>query len=284
MDPSWVLAAVLGLLAGGLLTWVILRVQHARALAGLEARASAEVMSLQERLAERDREIAGFRVRQGELEGKLKRLRDELTTEIGLRAAAVERANQIPEFLERLAALGKEREELVAQVAELRARRAELETMVSEERRRAEEKVAILNEAREKLQDAFKALAADGLQRNNEAFLDLARGRLEKLESQARGDLDQRETSAMKKEEILAKVAAGELKIEEASKLLEEAERERRSSLYCKVSQKGAVSVYGLQRMPVTLYMEQWDRLLTFGDEIRQFIKEHEAELKRKQR
>lgn len=88
----------------------------------------------------------------------------------------------------------------------------------------------------------------------------------------------------MKKEEILAKLAAGEIKVEEATKLLEQAEREQRGSLYCKVSEKGAVSVYGLQRMPVTLYVEQWERLLAFADEIRRFLKQHESELKRKQR
>ena len=59
---------------------------------------------------------------------------------------------------------------------------------------------------------------------------------------------------------------------------------QRRGPLYCKVSEKGAVSIYGLQRMPVTLYVEQWERLLAFADEIRRFIKEHEAELKRKSR
>lgn len=87
----------------------------------------------------------------------------------------------------------------------------------------------------------------------------------------------------MKKEEILAKLAAGELAVDEASKLLAELETPKRGSLYCKVSEKGAVSVYGLQRMPVTLYMEQWERLLNFGDDIRGFIKDNEAKLKRKE-
>ncbi len=86
----------------------------------------------------------------------------------------------------------------------------------------------------------------------------------------------------MKKDEILVKLAAGEISTEEASKLLEQAETENRGSLYCKVSQKGAVSVYGLQRMPVTLYLEQWERLLNFGDELRKFLEEHSSELKRK--
>jgi hypothetical protein len=86
------------------------------------------------------------------------------------------------------------------------------------------------------------------------------------------------------KEEILAKVAAGEIKVEEASKLLAEADEKKRGSLYCKVSEKGAVSVYGLQRMPVTLYVEQWERLLNFGDEVRQFLKDNDDKLKRKEK
>ena len=86
----------------------------------------------------------------------------------------------------------------------------------------------------------------------------------------------------MTKAEILVKLAAGEIPVDEASKLLEKAEQAKRGSLYCKVSEKGALSVYGLQRMPVTLYVEQWERLLNFADEIRQFMKDHDAELKRK--
>jgi hypothetical protein len=88
----------------------------------------------------------------------------------------------------------------------------------------------------------------------------------------------------MKKEEILAKLAAGELKVDEASKLLAEVEQTKRGALYCKVSAKGAISVYGLQRMPVTLYVEQWERLLNFADDLREFMKEHDAEFKRKEK
>jgi hypothetical protein len=85
----------------------------------------------------------------------------------------------------------------------------------------------------------------------------------------------------MSKEEILKKLQSGELSVEEATKMLEEADGPKRG-LYCKVSEKGAVSVYGLQRMPVTLYMEQWQRLLDYGDEIKRFIAENESKLKRK--
>ncbi|MBI4817776.1 MAG: hypothetical protein HY791_16060 [Deltaproteobacteria bacterium] len=49
-----------------------------------------------------------------------------------------------------------------------------------------------------------------------------------------------------------------------------------------KVSEKGGVSVYGLGRFPVTLYREQWTRLLDMADEIRAFINENEGKLKKK--
>jgi hypothetical protein len=47
-----------------------------------------------------------------------------------------------------------------------------------------------------------------------------------------------------------------------------------------KVSEKGAVSIYGMGRFPVTLYKEQWLKLLNMSDEIRAFIAENEARLK----
>lgn len=49
-----------------------------------------------------------------------------------------------------------------------------------------------------------------------------------------------------------------------------------------KVSEKGGVSVYGLGRFPVTLYKEQWAKLLEMADDIRAFLKEHDAQLKSK--
>jgi hypothetical protein len=57
---------------------------------------------------------------------------------------------------------------------------------------------------------------------------------------------------------------------------------QRGRSVNLKVSEKGGVSVYGLGRFPVTLYKEQWTKLLDMSNEIRAFIKEHDAELKAK--
>jgi hypothetical protein len=49
-----------------------------------------------------------------------------------------------------------------------------------------------------------------------------------------------------------------------------------------KVSEKGGLSVYGLGRFPVTLYKEQWTKLLDMADDIRAFIRSNEASLKTK--
>ncbi len=56
-----------------------------------------------------------------------------------------------------------------------------------------------------------------------------------------------------------------------------------RSRLAMKVSEKGALSVYGMGRFPVTLYKEQWLRLLTMADEIKAFIEANDASLKSKE-
>ena len=49
-----------------------------------------------------------------------------------------------------------------------------------------------------------------------------------------------------------------------------------------KVSEKGGVSIYGLGRFPVTLYKEQWVKVLDMADEIRAFLKDNDSRLKTK--
>ena len=56
-----------------------------------------------------------------------------------------------------------------------------------------------------------------------------------------------------------------------------------RGKLAMKVSEKGALSVYGMGRFPVTLYKEQWLRLLSMAEEIKAFIEANDASLKSKE-
>ena len=71
----------------------------------------------------------------------------------------------------------------------------------------------------------------------------------------------------------------------ELERLKEENERlkaRQSRAVSLKVSEKGALSVYGLGRFPVTLYKEQWAKLLAMTDDIRAFLKENDARLKSK--
>jgi hypothetical protein len=52
--------------------------------------------------------------------------------------------------------------------------------------------------------------------------------------------------------------------------------------LSLRVSEKGAISLYGLRRFPVTFYVDEWEKILGMADEIRGFAGEHAGELKRK--
>jgi ribosome-interacting GTPase 1 len=68
------------------------------------------------------------------------------------------------------------------------------------------------------------------------------------------------------------------------SQLEKEVETKKRSGeMTFKVGEKGGVSVYGLGRFPVTLYYEQWNRLLGAADDIKKFLEENKSRLKLKE-
>jgi hypothetical protein len=74
------------------------------------------------------------------------------------------------------------------------------------------------------------------------------------------------------KEELMARIA----------ELEKQAGSRRKGSLEFRVGEKGGVSVYGLGRFPVTLYYEQWIRLLDTADSLRAFLEENKPRLKLK--
>jgi hypothetical protein len=76
------------------------------------------------------------------------------------------------------------------------------------------------------------------------------------------------------KEELLKRIA----------ELEEQARLRKPAALEFRVSDKGGVSVYGLGRFPVTLYYEQWTRLLERADDLRHFMEENKSRLKLKPR
>jgi DNA recombination protein RmuC len=154
---SFTLPATLiaGILLGALAVWLILREKATQAREAGRLELAADLAALKERIAARDRQ----------------------TEEAG---AALERSVA-------------ETTRLRAENAGLQARLAQLATRLEEERKAAAEKFILLDEARTKLADAFKALSAEALSSNNQAFLHLAKSTLERFQEGARGDLESRQ-------------------------------------------------------------------------------------------
>jgi hypothetical protein len=75
------------------------------------------------------------------------------------------------------------------------------------------------------------------------------------------------------KEELMARIA----------ELEKQVGTRKAGMLEFRVSEKGGVSVYGLGRFPVTLYYEQWTRLLEAGEDLRAFLEAHKSRLKLRQ-
>jgi len=80
------------------------------------------------------------------------------------------------------------------------------------------------------------------------------------------------DASKMTQAELLAELA----KLQAANAALKASAS---AKLTLKVSAKGAVALYGMGRFPVTLYAEQWERVVAHGEAIKAFIAEHRAEL-----
>ncbi|MCB0344492.1 MAG: DNA recombination protein RmuC [Bdellovibrionales bacterium] len=118
---------------------------------------AANAAVLEERLHQREIQLAEFRANSDEKERELAALREHVTS--------------------------------------LRSERAELETRIEDERRSTQDKIRILEEARERLTDTFKALSLDALKNNNQSFLDLAKQTFEKLQEGAKGELEKRQTA-----------------------------------------------------------------------------------------
>ncbi|HEX2328607.1 MAG TPA: DNA recombination protein RmuC [Candidatus Angelobacter sp.] len=115
--------------------------------------------------------------------------------------------------------------------AEMTKAVARLEATLAHERKANEEKLELVNRATEELREAFRALSADALKSNNQAFLELARTSLEKFQSQAKGDLEMREKAVAN---MVAPIEESLRKVDEQIRQIENT----RSQAYGELSQQ----------------------------------------------
>jgi DNA recombination protein RmuC len=147
----------IGLGTGGLAMWLLLKSKIDYAHETAKAETTSELAVLRERLEGQDRIVAERDSTIEQHESGLRKQQIELTT--------------------------------------LKTREAQLVTTIKEERQQAAEKIAVYDDAQKKLTDGFKALAADALNTNNKAFLELAKTKLDIVQKDAKGELKERQTA-----------------------------------------------------------------------------------------
>jgi len=167
MDPVYIYIAIGGLLVGGLIAWFAAGSQSAVIRGRLNAKED-EVGSLNDRISQMNLKIDG------------------LNAETRKLAAAEAEAARVAE-------LDKENERIQNELSRLKSDHAVLKKEIEKERESAKEQRKFIEDAKKLLEDTFKALSSDALKSNNEQFLKLARANLEKYQSEAKGDLTERQ-------------------------------------------------------------------------------------------
>jgi DNA recombination protein RmuC len=156
-----------------------------------QASTAVEKATLLESIRNRDAQIAALSSDTEGLRNDLRMEQQSLKDEIQRRSAAEERNNKIIGLEKALVAKEEEMRDIQVESENRFGHISELEN----EKKVFEEKIVFLNEGREKLMESFKALSADALANNNQAFLHLAGETLEKHQMIAKGDLELRQKS-----------------------------------------------------------------------------------------
>jgi DNA recombination protein RmuC len=187
------LTLVVGLLSGGFLFWLFLRIKIQRAAADAINEYKAEKATLTERLQSREEQLRSLGSAFDKSAAECADLRRQITEEIGKRISAEEKVSRLPEIEGLLAAKQQQVSELGSETQELRGKIIMLTSTIENERQSTQEKLLLVKQAETNLVDTFKALSAEALQTNNQSFLDLAKTALEKFQDGARSDLELRQ-------------------------------------------------------------------------------------------
>ena len=202
MTVDLILTALVSLAIGAAISWLICRKFGAAREALARAELGGELTCARTALEERGARLVQADAQRQRLEDALQTERasaDELHCQLREHSAASAKADeaaaQLPVLGKRLDAALQEAEARRQEVADLRVQNAELQTSLGKERLAAEEKLGVLNHAQAALGDAFKALSAEALQSNNQAFVHLAKETLGVYQETARGDLEKRQAA-----------------------------------------------------------------------------------------
>ncbi|MGD1939928.1 MAG: DNA recombination protein RmuC [Leptolyngbyaceae cyanobacterium] len=187
--------SLMGLALGGAIATLLFqtRVQTIRDRA--KADVVADRASAYERLQQQERQIQDLQATVQDREMRLEAAQGNWRQEATLRATAEAQLEQITQVRQQLQERDTHLQQLQQSYVSVRSQLTEVQTRLQQEQALGQEKQALLDQAQQRLTDAFKALSADALQRNSQSFMQLAETILAKFQSQAQGDLGQRQAA-----------------------------------------------------------------------------------------
>ncbi|MDB9526460.1 DNA recombination protein RmuC [Oscillatoria sp. CS-180] len=186
---------LLGLVLGSAIATLLFQAR----IQTIRERAKADVVadraSAYERLQQQERQIQELRTTVQEREKRIETTQDTLRQEATLRATAEAQLDQVFQVRQQLQERDAQLHELQQSYLTARSHLTEVQTRLQQEQALTQEKQALLDQAQQRLTDTFKALSTDALQQNAQSFMQLAEGILSKFQTQAQGDLGQRQAA-----------------------------------------------------------------------------------------
>jgi len=138
--------------------------------------------------------VVGFFLAKGRVDAAVSRARSEADSQLApLNERLAGKDNLVAEAQARAGDLERKIEALQKEASDLKAAKVQVETSFTEVKKGLEEKLAFVEDAKRKLADTFSALSGEALKSNNQAFVEFAKGHLEKYQEAARGDLEKRQ-------------------------------------------------------------------------------------------
>jgi DNA recombination protein RmuC len=163
-----------GLWIGGAIVWFIMNLKIQQAADQAKAAGEADRAAIGERLHAKEAQVEQLRAELDAQAIEVSRLRSEVKSESEKRASAEERSARAVELHKLVGERDGQITSMQSELSKLQMAKAELEARLEDARKSADEKLAIIQEASETFSDTFKALSAEALKNNNQAFLELA--------------------------------------------------------------------------------------------------------------
>lgn len=195
IQSKYLLVIGIGMVVGALAYWIAARSRFLARLSASELKNQSQIAVLSETIRNQSDELNEVRSQLERTNEELKSSNEQILSVSQERAAALSKLEYMSSLESSLEKSKNEIADLNSEITVLKAHAAELEIIIRKERQSAEEKIGLLEDIKGSMTDTYKAISANALEKNNQAFLDLANTTFSKYLESAKTDFDLRSKS-----------------------------------------------------------------------------------------